>query len=240
MSRDRLLDRYAAGLFTDKIEFRRISGDTLAVDVPGHPAHPDPYSSVVKGYFLLEDIDEQKKTEIYLHERSTLDSLTGLYNRITFIEKFNDILSRSSPGTRHALIMLDIDNFKAINDTLVTTPETRFWRVSPENWNSPFVPTTFAPPRRRRICHLPRNMNLGKPLETRVSDLCSLLSDEHTGVKVSASFGTPDFPKTASPSTNCTKSRYCVIQGKSLGTRRLCSLRPQLSFDDLSIPVRHL
>jgi diguanylate cyclase (GGDEF)-like protein/PAS domain S-box-containing protein len=243
MSRDRLLDRYAAGLFTDKIEFRRISGDTPLWTSLGIQLIPDPYSSVVKGYFLLEDIDEQKKTEIYLHERSTLDSLTGLYNRITFIEKFNDILSRSSPGTRHALIMLDIDNFKAINDTLGHNAGDALlagiagklkFALRSDDLCGRLGGDEFV------ICL--RNMNLGKPLETRVSDLCSLLSDEHTwGVKVSASFGIAGFPEDGLTFDELyQKADIALYKAKARGRGGFAFYDPQLSFDDLSIPVRHL
>lgn len=242
MNRDRLLDRYAAGLYTDKFEFRRISGDTPMWTSLGIQLIPDPYSSVVKGYFLMEDIDEQKKAEIYLQERSTLDSLTGLYNRITFIEKFNDILSNSGPGTRHALIMLDIDNFKAINDTLGHNAGDALlagiagklkFALRSDDLCGRLGGDEFV------ICL--KNMNLGKPLETRVSDLCNLLSDEHTwGVKVSASFGIAGFPEDGLTFDELyQKADIALYKAKAQGRGGFAIYDPQLSFDDLSIPVRH-
>ena len=50
------------------------------------------------------------------HERSIRDELTGLYNR----RHFNDVMDgavRSGPGTPFALVLLDLNDFKRINDT---------------------------------------------------------------------------------------------------------------------------
>ena len=47
------------------------------------------------------------------------DTLTGLYNRTAFFEFANKILADSKVGSKtHALIFIDLDGFKSINDTL--------------------------------------------------------------------------------------------------------------------------
>ncbi len=53
-----------------------------------------------------------------LKEKSLRDGLTGLYNR-KFLEETIDTISRQGNRhtTRYAVLMLDIDNFKMINDT---------------------------------------------------------------------------------------------------------------------------
>ena len=52
-------------------------------------------------------------------EMSTIDGLTGLTNRRTFIERSEKELFRAQriPSTHMACIMVDIDHFKSINDT---------------------------------------------------------------------------------------------------------------------------
>ena len=243
MSRDRLLERYAGGQHTDKTEFRRLSGDIPMWTSLGIQLIPDPYSSDVKGYFLLEDIDEQKKTEINLQERSTLDALTGLYNRITFIEKFSEILKQSGPDTQHALIMLDIDNFKTINDTLGHNAGDALLAgiagklklaLRSDDLCGRLGGDEFV------ICL--RNMNLGKPLETRVTDLCSLLCDEHSwGVAVSASFGISGFPDDGLTFEELyEKADVALYKAKARGRGGYVFYDPQLSFDDLSASFRHL
>lgn len=53
------------------------------------------------------------------HEYESLhDSLTGLPNRELFQDKAQDALDRSRRGERGALVLIDLDDFKEINDTL--------------------------------------------------------------------------------------------------------------------------
>ena len=53
-----------------------------------------------------------------LKERASTDSLTGLYNREAAVEQINDYLDSGAGKTkRHALMLIDFDNFKDINDT---------------------------------------------------------------------------------------------------------------------------
>jgi diguanylate cyclase (GGDEF)-like protein len=47
-----------------------------------------------------------------------LDALTGLGNRRHFNQKLRELLDSASPTARHALLMIDLDRFKSINDTL--------------------------------------------------------------------------------------------------------------------------
>lgn len=65
----------------------------------------------------ITDIDNQKREHLLLHEKSTRDPLTGLLNKVStklMIEKF---LSDDIPNNVHAMMILDVDNFKTINDT---------------------------------------------------------------------------------------------------------------------------
>lgn len=68
----------------------------------------------VKAVGMLEDIDEQMRREEALRERSRRDTLTGLYNKGTTESMVRDML-KSSTG-QGALFIIDIDNFKGVND----------------------------------------------------------------------------------------------------------------------------
>lgn len=74
----------------------------------------------VAGYFgLVEDITELKLVEAQLRKLVRFDPLTGLANRIQFEEKLNDAIRHSRRNeTLMAIMFLDIDHFKAINDAL--------------------------------------------------------------------------------------------------------------------------
>lgn len=62
----------------------------------------------------LADKLEQKTREVTdMKSKSRQDALTGLWNRVYTEEKVNEMISQ---GTKGALLMIDMDNFKAIND----------------------------------------------------------------------------------------------------------------------------
>ncbi|MGA3002334.1 MAG: EAL domain-containing protein [Acetobacteraceae bacterium] len=46
------------------------------------------------------------------------DALTKLPNRVLFRENLRDVLAQARPGEHQALLYLDLDRFKAVNDTL--------------------------------------------------------------------------------------------------------------------------
>ncbi len=63
------------------------------------------------------DIDEQKKKEWELREKSQKDSLTGLWNNSTIKQRIAEKLQKLKPGQTGYLVVLDVDSFKMINDT---------------------------------------------------------------------------------------------------------------------------
>lgn len=64
-----------------------------------------------------QNIDEQKKHELYMLEQMQRDSLTGLYNKVATQEHVQKLL-RQKPEGIFALFILDIDYFKEVNDRL--------------------------------------------------------------------------------------------------------------------------
>ncbi|QNK40690.1 sensor domain-containing diguanylate cyclase [Caproicibacter fermentans] len=70
----------------------------------------------VIGY--VKNIDERKKQELEILKQSRKDGLTGIYNKSFTQTLIEDFLAGTGKSGRHAAIMIDIDNFKRINDTL--------------------------------------------------------------------------------------------------------------------------
>jgi len=69
-------------------------------------------------YILSTDISTLKQQERQLQVQARMDSLTGLPNRRAFEERLGDSLARiSRSGASLALLYLDVDYFKQINDT---------------------------------------------------------------------------------------------------------------------------
>ncbi|MDJ1131115.1 EAL domain-containing protein [Streptomyces iconiensis] len=67
---------------------------------------------------LMEDITERRLLHLRLRYEATHDELTGLPNRTLFSERLDRILTPGSGVSRFGLCYLDIDGFKAVNDSL--------------------------------------------------------------------------------------------------------------------------
>ncbi|HXB25138.1 MAG TPA: EAL domain-containing protein [Gemmatimonadaceae bacterium] len=62
--------------------------------------------------------NENRELEAKLVHQAFHDSLTGLANRALFRDRVDHALARSARGERVAVLFLDLDNFKSVNDTL--------------------------------------------------------------------------------------------------------------------------
>ena len=68
---------------------------------------------------IVRDVTERKQVEQQLNHMATHDVLTGLPNRMLFIDRLEIALAQSKRNKHKlAVMMLDLDNFKDINDTL--------------------------------------------------------------------------------------------------------------------------
>ena len=65
----------------------------------------------------IEDVTEQRRTAERLQWAATHDDLTGLPNRTELIARVDALLDQS-PSGEVALLFIDLDNFKAVNDSL--------------------------------------------------------------------------------------------------------------------------
>jgi diguanylate cyclase (GGDEF)-like protein len=65
-----------------------------------------------------EDVTERIQSEAKIVYMARHDALTGLPNRLLFAERAEQALGLSGRGDMFALLMLDLDHFKQVNDTL--------------------------------------------------------------------------------------------------------------------------
>lgn len=85
----------------------------------GISAVRDPEGEVAYYVGIFSDITEKKRAEVDLEHYAHFDQLTGLPNRILFQDRLKQALIRAGRNDRRvALLFLDLDRFKAVNDTL--------------------------------------------------------------------------------------------------------------------------
>ncbi|WP_432736411.1 ammonium transporter [Maridesulfovibrio sp. FT414] len=107
------------GRLVDKETMRRHKdGRLIPISVIGYPIHVDGELSGI--YYIYTDITQRKAFEDQLAHQAFHDSLTGLPNRVLFSERLSRALKRAKrhKNYRFAAMMLDMDRFKWINDTL--------------------------------------------------------------------------------------------------------------------------
>lgn len=129
----RVLDMVGPALYEERrinID-RALAGERVDFEVQsttkGVPRHlqtsylPDrrPDGSVPGIYTLSTDVTVLKTAEQRMRQLARYDTLTGLPNRLQFEEKLPEAMARCTRSRRPmALMFLDVDKFKTINDTL--------------------------------------------------------------------------------------------------------------------------
>ena len=103
----RLLEAHAAG------RFFRDDDAGCAVSVAHEPMAGGGWVAT------YEDITERRRSEARIHFMAHHDALTSLPNRTLFKERLEQTLSEwTSRGEHAAVLYLDLDDFKTVNDTL--------------------------------------------------------------------------------------------------------------------------
>jgi diguanylate cyclase (GGDEF)-like protein len=65
---------------------------------------------------LQRAVDERDALASRLHHLAYHDNLTGLANRALFLDRLEDALATRKPGATPTVIMIDLDDFKPVND----------------------------------------------------------------------------------------------------------------------------
>lgn len=107
-----------SGSWQGEILDKRKNGETypkwLVINT-AFDADGKPYRRVA----LFSDITEKKKSENLIWQQANFDNLTGLPNRRMFHDRLEQEIKKAYRSERHlALLFIDLDRFKEINDTL--------------------------------------------------------------------------------------------------------------------------
>ena len=95
---------------------RHADGTYLCFEVLSNSLLGDP--SVAGIVLTMREVSERRMVEQQLTHQAFHDSLTGLPNRVLFRDRAEQALARATRlGTLVAIVMIDIDGFKGINDS---------------------------------------------------------------------------------------------------------------------------
>ena len=106
LARKRFIDRREKGTFLQQL------GDGRLIAIYHQPLQDGGWVCT------YEDITERRKAEARIEFLAHHDGLTELPNRVLFTERLDHAISQASLGNPCALLCLDLDGFKNVNDRL--------------------------------------------------------------------------------------------------------------------------
>ena len=115
------LDHGSASGRKGRILGRRVETSAICADGREIPVELTVTSIALDGqpFFTayIRDLTEARRLEERISFQATHDELTGLFNRAEFERRINQLLEGSMLDEEHAVLILDLDQFKVVNDT---------------------------------------------------------------------------------------------------------------------------
>lgn len=100
--------RYEFMITLDGLEYKWIRIDAYI--------YYSPEDSCVHMFTYRKNIDEEKRREMQISKQAEVDAMTSTLNKSTTQRYIEEILQNGEKG-EHALFIIDIDNFKQVNDS---------------------------------------------------------------------------------------------------------------------------
>lgn len=117
-SRNNILETYRRGNNEVRLEYLTHSGNdrdrwmrtTMRLVI-------EKSTGKLKGFMHVKDIDYKKRTQLEIEYKSKHDLMTNVLNKASLIKSIEDALKEEDVAEKGAFIILDVDEFKHINDT---------------------------------------------------------------------------------------------------------------------------
>ncbi len=118
LSKETMLSIFESGIRSQSLEYLRHmpNGSNTWVHTDIHYII-DPENGHHCAIWTMRDIDSQMQKNISIKHAAEYDEMTGVLNRASTMKRIESTFSTDSKE-RHALFMIDVDNFKRLNDTL--------------------------------------------------------------------------------------------------------------------------
>ena len=108
------MDRPIVGVIESRKMDNGQTNWTLTTKLPLH----DESGAVIGLVGITREINEIRQTEVALQHLATHDTLTDLPNRFLMVDRLDQLLARAKrSAARFAVLFMDIDRFKEVNDT---------------------------------------------------------------------------------------------------------------------------
>lgn len=113
-----LTANYNAGVLLTSVEYRRLMTDCIIWSECSMQCFIDDETGNLHCIACIRNINEMKKKELLLQEKAEHDLLTGLYNKVTAELLIKNITNfAEKDDIDGAFLIIDVDNFKQVNDT---------------------------------------------------------------------------------------------------------------------------
>lgn len=147
---------------------------------------------------VIVDVTAQKLVELQVEHQATRDGLTGTLNRNAFLAELETVLNEEQA---FALVMLDLDNFKEINDSLGHAAGDQLLCTVSDRLNESIGQRGFVGrlggDEFAAVVRLDRDDRAKDVIESLAQCLASPVISEHLTVQTSASFGYAVSPEDA-------------------------------------------
>lgn len=180
-----------------------------------------------------QNIDAQKKQEEILYAQMQSDPLTGIYNKATTEEKINEVISAKISDKLYAFIMLDIDNFKGVNDTLGHSAGdyviSNFAKTLKEQFEDTDVVGRIGGDEFAVFLQIPSIEWLEKKAQSVVNNLHRNVVTDSGDCTTSASMGIAIYPQSGTDFITLYKNAdIALYQSKARGKNRytICNIKP--------------